>query len=112
MSSRSEPILSVPYPMELNDMGTNVLRDQTGEEFERMVIDQFDEMLEQSCKQPLVMSVALHPFICGQPFRLRALRRALKHCVEHGKDRVWFTRADEIAQYCFGLPDGVIAKKF
>jgi allantoinase len=76
-----------------------------------MVIDQFDEMVEQSHKQPLVMSIALHPFICGQPFRLRALRRALKHCVAQSEDRVWFTRANEIAQYCFGLPDGMIAKK-
>jgi peptidoglycan/xylan/chitin deacetylase (PgdA/CDA1 family) len=110
MSTRSGPILSVPYPMELNDMGTNVLRDHTGEEFGRMIVDQFDEMVEQSTQQPLVMSVALHPFICGQPFRLRALRRALKHCVEHGGDRVWFTRADAIADYCFALPETVLPK--
>jgi hypothetical protein len=111
MSTRAWPILSVPYPMELNDMGTNVLRDHTGEEFERMIIDQFDEMLEQSAEQPLVMCVALHPFICGQPFRLRALRRALKHCVERGGDKAWFTRADEIADHCFRLPANILPKE-
>jgi peptidoglycan/xylan/chitin deacetylase (PgdA/CDA1 family) len=110
MKTRSGPILSVPYPMELNDMGTNTLRDHTGEEFAQMIIDQFDEMLADSRHQPLVMSVALHPFICGQPFRLRALRRALKHCADHANDRVWFTRADAIAQHCFNLPTGRIAK--
>ena len=36
-----------------------------------MIVDQFDEMIEQSEQQPLVRSVALHPFICGQPFQLR-----------------------------------------
>jgi peptidoglycan/xylan/chitin deacetylase (PgdA/CDA1 family) len=112
MKTRSGAILSVPYPMELNDMGTNVLRDHTGEQFGQMVVDQFDEMLEQSSKQPLVMSVALHPFICGQPFRLRALRRALAHCVKQGADRVWFTRADAIAEHCFNLPGGTIEKNF
>jgi peptidoglycan/xylan/chitin deacetylase (PgdA/CDA1 family) len=111
MKTRSGPILSVPYPMELNDMGTNVLRDHTGQEFAQMVTDQFDEMLDQSVKQPLVMSVALHPFICGQPFRLRALRRALKHCVERADERVWFTRADSIAEHCFGLSDRVLPGK-
>jgi peptidoglycan/xylan/chitin deacetylase (PgdA/CDA1 family) len=110
MSTRSGPILSVPYPMELNDMGTNVLRDHTGEEFATMVVDQFDELLEQSQQQPLVMCVALHPFICGQPFRLRALRRALKHCAERGRERVWFTRADAIAEHCFKLPESVLAR--
>jgi allantoinase len=62
-------------------------------------------MLEDSEQQPLVMSVALHPFICGQPFRLRALRKALKHCLEHKhKDKVWVTRAGNIAEYCAALP--------
>jgi hypothetical protein len=47
------------------------------------------------------MSVALHTFICGQPFRLRPLRQALKHCVTHRlRDRVWFTRACDIAAHC------------
>jgi peptidoglycan/xylan/chitin deacetylase (PgdA/CDA1 family) len=110
MKTRSGPILSVPYPMELNDMGTNVLRDQTGEEFERMIVDQFDELLEQSASKPLVMSVALHPFICGQPFRLRALRRALKHCVAQSRNAVWFTRADAIAEHCFSLPSEKLAR--
>ena len=110
MKTRSGPILSVPYPMELNDMGTNILRDHSGEEFARMVVDQFDEMLEDSRKHPLVISIALHPFICGQPFRLRSLRRALQHCIEHADNRVWFTRADAIAQHCFQLPDAALSK--
>jgi len=108
LSTRSGPILAVPYPMELNDIGTNVLRDHTGEHFERMIIDQFDEMLEQSERHPLVMSIALHPFVCGQPFRLRALRRALQHCVRNAGEKVWFTDAGAIADYCLDLPKGVI----
>ena len=109
MQTRSGPLLSVPYPMELNDMGTNVIRDHSGREFADMIVDQFDEMIEQAENQPLVMSVALHPFVCGQPFRLRPLRRALKYCVEHPRrERVWFTRAAEIALHCMQLPEGTL----
>jgi allantoinase len=109
MRTRSGPLLSVPYPMELNDMGTNVLRDHNGQEFADMIVDQFDEMVEQSRTQPLVMAVALHTFVCGQPFRLRPLRKALQHCTSHrDKDKVWFTRAVDIANHCFTLPPGVI----
>jgi peptidoglycan/xylan/chitin deacetylase (PgdA/CDA1 family) len=110
MRTRAGPLLSVPYPMELNDMGTNVLRDHNGREFADMIVDQFDEMVEQSREQPLVMAIALHTFVCGQPFRLRPLRKALQHCTSHNdKGRVWFTRAVDIANYCFTLPPGVIA---
>lgn len=109
MRTRAGPLLSVPYPMELNDAGALALRDQTGRDFAEMIIDQFDELVEASERAPLVFALSLHGFIVGQPFRLRPLRQAIKHCVEHKlKDRVWFTRAGEIAKYCFGLPKGTI----
>jgi peptidoglycan/xylan/chitin deacetylase (PgdA/CDA1 family) len=104
MRTRSGPILIVPYPMELSDIGANVHRDHTGREFADMIVDQFEEMLEQSKQQPLVMPVSLHPFICGHPFRLRPLRQALKHCLEHKEsEAVWFTCAGKISQYCQAL---------
>jgi hypothetical protein len=110
MRTRAGPLLSIPYPMELNDMGTNVLRDHTGQDFADMVVDQFEGLLDSSAEQPLVMSVALHTFICGQPFRLRPLRKALRHCTEHRhRERVWYTRAVDIADYCVSLPPGLIA---
>jgi allantoinase len=109
MNTRSGPLLSVPYPFELNDAGTLVWRDHTGREFADMIVDQFEEMLEQSDRQPLVCALALHGFIVGQPFRLRPLRQAIRHCVEHPrKDRVWFTRAGEIAKHCLSMPAGII----
>jgi rRNA processing protein Krr1/Pno1 len=53
-----------------------------------------EELLEQSERQPLVYALSLHGFIVGQPFRLRPVRQAIKHCVKHKhKDRVWYTRA-------------------
>ena len=64
---------------------------------------------EMGGSQTLVFGISLHPFIVGQPFRLRPVKQAIKHCVEHkGRDRVWFTRAGEIAKYCFTLPKGVV----
>ena len=109
MRTRTKPILSIPYPLELNDAGALIARDHTGREFADMLVDQFEEMLEQSDANPLVFCASLHGFIVGQPFRLRPLRKAMKHCVEHKqKDKVWFTRAGEIADYCFKLPPGTI----
>jgi allantoinase len=109
MRTRSGPILSVPYPLELNDAGTLIHRAHSGREFADMLVDQFEEMLEQSERHPLVFCASLHGFIVGQPFRLRPLRKALKHCVEHkNSHRVWFTRAGDIADYCFKLPPGIV----
>jgi len=64
-------------------------------------------MLEKSLKYPLVFSLALHPFIIGQPFRLRAFRGALHHIMER-RDELWITTPGEIARYCESLPPGTI----
>jgi len=107
MRTRAGPILSVPYPIENNDLPALVSRHHTDRQFAEMVIDQFDEMLEQSRNYPLVFSVALHPFIIGQPFRLRAFRDALRHIMAH-QDELWLTTPGEIAGYCAALPRGTI----
>ena len=103
MRTRSGPLLSVPYPMELNDAGTLGLRDHTGRQFADMIVDQFDEMLRSSEESPQVMSVITHSFISGQPFRLRALRRALDHIMKSAGS-IWFTNPGAIASYFATLP--------
>ncbi len=109
LNTRAGRLLSVPYPMELNDMGVTIQRQHTAREFSDMVVDQFDNMVRCSESQSLVFSLSLHPYIIGQPFRLECLRRALKHIVEHPlRDRVWFTRANAIADFCYSLPEGII----
>ena len=91
-------ILAVPYPQELNDIPAIVARKETGRQFAEAIVDAFDEMLEQSRAAPLVMGIALHPYIVGQPHRLRPLRRALGHIAAH-RTEVWLTTAGGIADH-------------
>jgi hypothetical protein len=102
MRTRAGPIWSVPYPLEVSD-GTAIAREaHSAREFGDLIVDQFDEMLEQSSKRPLVCGVALHPFVVGHPFRVRALRQALAHCVHHAqRERVWYTLPGAIADRCY-----------
>jgi hypothetical protein len=69
-----------------------------GRDFADMIVDNFDEMLRQSREQPLVMGIALHPYLVGQPYRLRHLRRALQH-VKRASKRVWFTTPGAICTF-------------
>lgn len=102
LRTRGGRILSVPYPQELNDSSTIVGRRESAAVFADMIIDQFDEMLEQSRTQPLVFALALHPYVIGQPFRLRHLRRALTHLAQHRRN-VWFTTAGAIAEHAMAV---------
>ena len=109
MRTRSGPILSVPYPAELNDSPQVIHRQHTGREFCDMLVDQFEEMVEQSAKHPLVCNISIHPYVFGYPFRLRPLRKALQHCFSSKfMDRVWKCRPGEIADYCYSMKPGII----
>ena len=107
MTTRSGPMLSVPYSIELNDSPAQVFRHHTGREFEAMILDHFNEMLLQSRKYPLVFTIVLHPFVIGQPFRLRALRRALEKILEN-RDDLWLTTPGSIADHIASLPEGTV----
>jgi allantoinase len=105
MKTRAGRILSVPYPQEINDIPAIAVRRAGAAEFADMIIDNFDEMLEQSADQPLVMGIALHPYIMGQPFRLRHLRRALGHIADRADEQVWLTTAGAISDHIYSLAD-------
>ena len=107
MRTRGGRILAVPYPQELNDIPAVVARQTGAAELADMIVDQLDEMLGQAVGQPLVMGVALHAYILGQPHRLRHLRRALTHVAAH-RDRLWITTAGAIAAHAAALPPGTL----
>lgn len=100
--TRAGRILSIPYPQEVNDIPAIMVRRASASEFADMIIGQFDEMREQAAKGPLVMGIALHAYIVGQPFRLRELRRALTHIATAHED-VWLTTSGEIAAHFASL---------
>jgi peptidoglycan/xylan/chitin deacetylase (PgdA/CDA1 family) len=105
MQTATGRLLAIPYPQEVNDIPSIVARKDGAADFADMIIDNFDEMLDQSAQQSLVMGIALHPYLVGQPYRLRHLRRALDHIASR-RDDIWLTRSGAIHDYCRNeIPD-------
>jgi allantoinase len=108
MKTRKGRILSVPYPQELNDIPQIVARKREGADFADMIVDAFDVLHAECDTRPLVMGIALHPYIVGQPHRFKHLTRALNHIARRADDKVWFTTAGEIATHAAKLPAGTV----
>jgi peptidoglycan/xylan/chitin deacetylase (PgdA/CDA1 family) len=107
LRTRKGRILAMPYPIEVNDTRGIVWYRYTADEFADLITDQFDEMLAQSARHPLVCPISLHPFVTGRPYRVRRLRRALEHIAKH-RDRIWLTRPRDICAHVESLPAGVV----
>lgn len=90
--------ISVPYTIEVNDITAHIGQDLTAKQFATMVVDQFEVMYEEAAARPgSVFSVALHPFVTGHPFRHRELAPAFREIA--GRDDVWYTTTDDVAQW-------------
>jgi peptidoglycan/xylan/chitin deacetylase (PgdA/CDA1 family) len=105
MRTRSgAPLWSVPYPQELNDIPMVVARHMDGKDFAQLIVDNLDEMLEQARTLPLVMGIALHPYIVGQPYRLRHLRRALQRvAAERDRGALWLSTPGAICAHAMAV---------
>ena len=90
------PLPCVPYSMEIND--AQVYRWQTeGAEFARMIRDAFDTLYEEGAETGRVLAICLHPFLYGQPHRLKYLDEALAYVMSH--EGVWQATGSEIADW-------------
>jgi peptidoglycan/xylan/chitin deacetylase (PgdA/CDA1 family) len=87
-------IFSMPYSIEINDIGIFMRRGFTGPDYDRMIRDQCDVLYEEAAETGKVMCIALHPYITGVPFRAKYLETALAYMRE--KKRVWFATGSEI----------------
>jgi peptidoglycan/xylan/chitin deacetylase (PgdA/CDA1 family) len=89
-------MLSVPYSVELNDL-LLFAKGLTGPEFVQIVVDQFEQLRNDSAVSGRVMALALHPFVIGQPFRHKYLEQALAYLA--AQDDAWLTTSDDIAAH-------------
>ncbi len=101
------PILSIPYAHDLNDSLELVTRRTPSQLYYECLIDQFDEMLRESERRPLVMPIVMHSFVLGQPYRLRQFRRVVEHILKQ-RERVWITRPGKICTFIESLPKGIV----
>jgi peptidoglycan/xylan/chitin deacetylase (PgdA/CDA1 family) len=111
LSTEAGPLLTIPYAAELNDSSTMIGRSVSPRDFADMIVDEFTELHAAAAETPLVMSIVLHSFISGVPYRLRAVGEALERIAAH--EGVWLTTPREIhravvdSPELFGTPDAV-----
>ena len=96
-----------PYISQTHDSLELVSRRTPSRLYYACLIDQFDEMLRESERRPLVMPIVLHSFVVGQPYRLRQFRRVIEHILKY-RDRVWITRPGEICRFIESLPASIV----
>ena len=95
---KSGKMISIPYSCEVND-GSIFRWSLEGDDLFQGCKDQFDVLYEEGAESGRVMCIPLHPFMIGQPHRVKYLEKTLDYVMSH--DGVWQATAGEIAEHYF-----------
>ncbi len=67
------PLVTLPYSVENNDIPMMIVQHHEAAYFTRKVLDTFDRYYEEGAERPKILAIAIHPYISGQPFRIKYL---------------------------------------
>lgn len=78
LRTSSRPIVALPYNFELHDIVMMAVQHHASEVFHRRCMDQFECLYEESAERPKLMAIACHPYLSGQPHRIRHVERVFE----------------------------------
>ena len=73
------PLVTLPYTIELNDIPMMVVQHHESDYLLRRAIDQFDRLYAEGEKRAKIFALAIHPYISGQPHRIKYLEAIYEH---------------------------------
>jgi len=75
IATEKGPLVTLPYTAELNDIPVMVLQHHEAAYWPKKCLDAFERLYQEGATRPRVMAIAIHPYISGQPFRIKYLEQ-------------------------------------
>jgi len=97
INTSAGPLVTLPYTVELNDIPMMIIQHHESDYLLRRAIDQFDRLYAEGAGRAKIMALAIHPYISGQPHRIKYLEAIYEHARRH--DGVVYWTGEEILQW-------------
>jgi allantoinase len=100
LDTKPAPLVLVPYPPSVVDMGQYLSRFKEASDLERLWIDYVGELAREAAaypaRQATVIAIGIHPFVVGTPAGAAAMRRVLQNL--KSQDLVWLTDVEAVVR--------------
>jgi peptidoglycan/xylan/chitin deacetylase (PgdA/CDA1 family) len=83
ISTANGPLVTLPYSVELNDIPMMLVQHHESAYFTTRCIDTFDRLYREGRERAKIMAIAIHPYISGQPHRIKYLEAVYDHIARH-----------------------------
>jgi peptidoglycan/xylan/chitin deacetylase (PgdA/CDA1 family) len=91
------PLVTLPYTMELNDIPMMAVQHHESDYLYKRTIDQFDRLYAESKDRAKIISLAIHPYLSGQPHRIKYLEAIFGYV--RGFEGVLFWNGEQILDW-------------
>ena len=78
LKTKHGALLTLPYSIELNDIAMMMVQHHPASEFVTRCMDYFDRLYSESKSRAKIMSIAVHPYISGTPYRIKYFEQVLE----------------------------------
>jgi allantoinase len=89
IATKSGPIVSIPYTLEINDVAITAVQSHSSNEILKRAIDHFDCLYRESATIARIMAISLHPYISGVPHRVKYIEAIYEHIGQHPGVLFW-----------------------
>ena len=73
------PLVTLPYTVELNDIPMMLVQHHESGYFTTRCLDSFERLYREGAGRAKIMAIAIHPYISGQPHRIKYLEAVYDH---------------------------------
>lgn len=98
LDTKPAPLVLVPYPPSVVDMGQYLSRFKEASDLEQLWIDYVGELAREAAADPgrsaTIVAIGIHPFVVGTPAGAAAMRRVLENL--KSQDLVWLTDVETL----------------
>jgi peptidoglycan/xylan/chitin deacetylase (PgdA/CDA1 family) len=94
------PLVTLPYTVELNDIPTMMVQHHESPYWATRCKDSFDRLHMEGAERAKIMAIAIHPYISGQPHRMKYLEEVYAYCRQ--QEGVLFMNGEEILDWYRG----------
>jgi peptidoglycan/xylan/chitin deacetylase (PgdA/CDA1 family) len=101
------PLVTLPYTVEINDITIMIVQHHESEQLFRRAKDQFDRLYAEGAKRPKIMALAIHPYVSGQPHRIKYLEAIYDYV--NGHEGVLHWNGAEILDWYQGVAGAKLA---
>jgi allantoinase len=79
ISTKNGPLITLPYSMECNDIPVMAVQHHEAAYWTQKCTDTFERLYQEGADRAKIMAIAIHPYISGQPFRIKYLEAVYDH---------------------------------